>query len=79
MIRSNYTESPCCLSAAKQSSSICPRWWSIRIRSKAEGARAFRLRNDGLLRDISPTLLGILKIGEPKEMTGGDLRVAITN
>jgi 2,3-bisphosphoglycerate-independent phosphoglycerate mutase len=26
------------------------------------------------LRDISPTLLGMLAIDEPKEMTGADLR-----
>ena len=33
---------------------------------------------DGSLRDISPTLLAILDLGEPKEMTGGDMRVPIT-
>ena len=33
------------------------------------------LRPDGSLRDISPTLLGILGIPAPKEMTGRDLRV----
>jgi 2,3-bisphosphoglycerate-independent phosphoglycerate mutase len=43
----------------------------------AEDAPHYRLRNDGSLRDISPTLLSVLKIGEPKEMTGGDLRVPI--
>jgi bisphosphoglycerate-independent phosphoglycerate mutase (AlkP superfamily) len=32
----------------------------------------------GSLRDISPTLLAILKLAEPKQMTDGDLRVAIT-
>ncbi len=37
----------------------------------------FRLRTDGSLRDISPTLLSLLNLGLPKEMTGGDLRVAI--
>ena len=36
----------------------------------------YRLRTDGSLRDISPTLLTILKLAEPKQMTGGDLRVA---
>jgi 2,3-bisphosphoglycerate-independent phosphoglycerate mutase len=43
----------------------------------SEEAEHFRLRNDGSLRDISPTLLSILKLGEPKQMTGGDLRVPI--
>ena len=38
----------------------------------------FILRPDGSLRDISPTLLEILKVDEPKQMTGGDLRVPIT-
>jgi 2,3-bisphosphoglycerate-independent phosphoglycerate mutase len=33
------------------------------------------LREGGSLRDLSPTLLGMLKIGQPGEMTGGDLRV----
>jgi 2,3-bisphosphoglycerate-independent phosphoglycerate mutase len=44
----------------------------------AEDAPHYRLRTDGSLRDISPTLLSLLKLGEPKEMTGGDLRVPIT-
>ena len=43
----------------------------------AEDAPHYRLRNDGSLRDISPTLLNILKLGLPKEMTGGDMRVPI--
>jgi 2,3-bisphosphoglycerate-independent phosphoglycerate mutase len=43
----------------------------------AEDAAHYRLRNDGSLRDISPTLLNILSLGLPKEMTGGDLRVPI--
>jgi hypothetical protein len=77
MIRSNYTESPCWLSAANRASSIRFRSRSIRLRSKAEGANHYRLRTDGSLRDISPMLLAILKLGEPKEMTGGDLREAI--
>jgi 2,3-bisphosphoglycerate-independent phosphoglycerate mutase len=37
----------------------------------------YRLRPDGSLRDISPTLLGLLNLGLPKEMTGGDIRVPI--
>ena len=42
-----------------------------------EDASHFRLRNDGALRDISPTLLNLLHLGLPREMTGGDLRVPI--
>jgi 2,3-bisphosphoglycerate-independent phosphoglycerate mutase len=37
--------------------------------------RRFTLRPDGALQDISPTMLGILGIPQPKEMTGRDLRV----
>ncbi|NUQ29447.1 MAG: 2,3-bisphosphoglycerate-independent phosphoglycerate mutase [Acidobacteriaceae bacterium] len=33
------------------------------------------VREGGSLRDISPTILGLLGIPQPKEMTGGDLRV----
>jgi 2,3-bisphosphoglycerate-independent phosphoglycerate mutase len=43
----------------------------------AEDAPHFNLRADGSLRDISPTLLGLLEVEEPKQMTGGDMRVAI--
>lgn len=43
----------------------------------AEEAEHFRVRNDGSLRDISPTLLNVLTLGLPKEMTGGDLRIPI--
>ena len=43
----------------------------------AEDANHYRLRTDGSLRDISPTLLNLLKLGLPKEMTGGDLRTPI--
>ncbi len=35
----------------------------------------FSLRADGALQDISPTMLGILGIPQPQEMTGKDLRV----
>ena len=34
-----------------------------------------RLREDGALADISPTMLGILGVPQPKEMSGHDLRV----
>jgi 2,3-bisphosphoglycerate-independent phosphoglycerate mutase len=43
----------------------------------AEEAKNFRLRPDGSLRDISPTMLSLLSMGLPKEMTGGDLRVPL--
>jgi 2,3-bisphosphoglycerate-independent phosphoglycerate mutase len=42
-----------------------------------EDAPHFRLRADGSLRDISPTLLSLLALEEPSQMTGGDLRVAL--
>ena len=41
----------------------------------AENASQFTLRPDGALQDISPTVLGMLGIPQPKEMTGHDLRV----
>jgi 2,3-bisphosphoglycerate-independent phosphoglycerate mutase len=34
-----------------------------------------RLRPDGSLRDIVPTILGVLGVEQPKEMTGSDLRL----
>ena len=34
------------------------------------------LRDGGSLRDISPTILGLLDLELPREMTGGDLRVS---
>jgi 2,3-bisphosphoglycerate-independent phosphoglycerate mutase len=43
----------------------------------SEEAQNYHLRPDGSLRDISPTLLNLLHLGLPKEMTGGDLRVPI--
>src|SRR5215510_2565414 len=41
----------------------------------SENSRQFSLRPDGSLRDISPTILGMLGLPQPKEMTGYDLRV----
>ena len=41
----------------------------------SENAHQFTLKPNGSLRDISPTILGMLGITEPKEMTGADLRV----
>ncbi|HET7207771.1 MAG TPA: 2,3-bisphosphoglycerate-independent phosphoglycerate mutase, partial [Terriglobales bacterium] len=43
----------------------------------AEDSKRFSLRNDGSLRDISPTVLGMLAMPQPREMTGSDLRVKI--
>jgi 2,3-bisphosphoglycerate-independent phosphoglycerate mutase len=40
----------------------------------SENAKQFTLKPNGSLRDISPTVLGMLGIDEPKEMTGTDLR-----
>jgi 2,3-bisphosphoglycerate-independent phosphoglycerate mutase len=40
----------------------------------SEDAR-FQLRPDGSLRDIAPTILGVLGLPSPPEMTGRDLRV----
>jgi 2,3-bisphosphoglycerate-independent phosphoglycerate mutase len=40
----------------------------------AEDAAKYTLKPNGSLRDISPTILGMLGITEPKEMTGSDLR-----
>jgi 2,3-bisphosphoglycerate-independent phosphoglycerate mutase len=34
-----------------------------------------RLRAGGTLRDIAPTMLGMLGLERPKEMTGSDLRL----
>jgi 2,3-bisphosphoglycerate-independent phosphoglycerate mutase len=41
----------------------------------AENNKKFSLKPNGSLRDISPTVLGMLGIPQPKEMTGSDLRV----
>ena len=43
----------------------------------AEDSKQFTLKPGGSLRDISPTILGMLGLPEPKEMTGGDLRVKL--
>jgi 2,3-bisphosphoglycerate-independent phosphoglycerate mutase len=42
----------------------------------AENSKQFTFRPGGSLRDISPTMLGMLGIDEPQEMTGQDLRLA---
>ena len=41
----------------------------------AENANEYTLHTDGALQDISPTVIGILGVGQPTEMTGHDLRV----
>ncbi len=41
----------------------------------AEDAKRYTLRPNGSLRDISPTILGMLGVDEPNEMTGRDLRL----
>ena len=41
----------------------------------SENSKKFTLKPNGSLRDISPTILGILGVDEPKEMTGNDLRL----
>ena len=41
----------------------------------AENAKQFTLKPNGSLRDISPTMLGMLGLSEPPEMTGSDLRL----
>jgi 2,3-bisphosphoglycerate-independent phosphoglycerate mutase len=43
----------------------------------ADNSQKFTLKHGGSLRDISPTILGMLGIPEPKEMTGTDLRKKI--
>ena len=40
-----------------------------------ENAEKYTLRAGGSLRDLSPTLLGLLKLEQPREMSGSDLRV----
>jgi len=41
----------------------------------AENSQQFNLKPDGSLRDISPTVLGMLGLPQPKDMTGHDLRI----
>jgi len=40
----------------------------------ANGLNGLKLRDDGALEDVAPTILGILGIEKPNEMTGDDLR-----
>ena len=41
----------------------------------SDESKQLALRGDGALQDISPTVLGMLGISQPTEMTGQDLRV----
>jgi 2,3-bisphosphoglycerate-independent phosphoglycerate mutase len=41
----------------------------------AGSAPGVRLRDGGSLRDVAPTMLGLLGLEQPKEMTGADLRI----
>ena len=43
----------------------------------SENSKEFTLKPGGSLRDISPTVLGMLGLPEPKDMTGQDLRVPV--
>ena len=43
----------------------------------SEDAKQFTLKPGGSLRDISPTVLGILGLDQPTQMSGGDLRQRI--
>jgi 2,3-bisphosphoglycerate-independent phosphoglycerate mutase len=45
----------------------------------AEDAKQYTLKPNGSLRDISPTMLGMLGVDDPKEMTGHDLRAFLKN
>jgi 2,3-bisphosphoglycerate-independent phosphoglycerate mutase len=36
-----------------------------------------KIRTNGALKDVVPTILGILNIKKPKEMTGEDLRIKL--
>jgi 2,3-bisphosphoglycerate-independent phosphoglycerate mutase len=40
----------------------------------SEDAKQYSLKPDGSLRDISPMILGLLGLAQPKQMTGGDPR-----
>src|SRR3984957_13076403 len=43
----------------------------------AENPKEFTLKPNGSLRDISPTLLGMMGLDEPNEVTGADRRVSL--
>jgi 2,3-bisphosphoglycerate-independent phosphoglycerate mutase len=39
-----------------------------------EDSKGMKLRSGGALEDVAPTMLGLLRIEKPEEMTGRDLR-----
>jgi 2,3-bisphosphoglycerate-independent phosphoglycerate mutase len=41
----------------------------------SEDRNRFSLKPNGSLRDISPTVLGLMGMNQPAEMTGQDLRI----
>jgi 2,3-bisphosphoglycerate-independent phosphoglycerate mutase len=43
----------------------------------SEDAAKYKLRSDGSLRDISPTILALLGLEKPAQMSGSDLRVPL--
>jgi 2,3-bisphosphoglycerate-independent phosphoglycerate mutase len=43
----------------------------------SDQAGKIRLRDGGSLRDLSPTILGLLDMQQPKEMSGSDLRLPV--
>jgi 2,3-bisphosphoglycerate-independent phosphoglycerate mutase len=43
----------------------------------SEDGPKYRLRDGGSLRDISPTVLAMLGLEQPTEMSGADLRVKL--
>jgi 2,3-bisphosphoglycerate-independent phosphoglycerate mutase len=43
----------------------------------SEDAAKYRLREGGSLRDISPTVLAMLGLDQPAEMSGTDLRLKL--
>jgi 2,3-bisphosphoglycerate-independent phosphoglycerate mutase len=45
----------------------------------SDDASRYTLRPDGSLRDLAPTMIAMLGLNEPKEMTGADLRSASTD
>jgi 2,3-bisphosphoglycerate-independent phosphoglycerate mutase len=44
----------------------------------SEEGKRFTLRQDGALQDISPTILALLGVPQPQDMTGKDLRIALS-
>jgi 2,3-bisphosphoglycerate-independent phosphoglycerate mutase len=44
-----------------------------------ENYRGIKLRDGGALEDVAPTMLALLEVEKPPEMTGGDLREVQSN